>query len=418
MEAPPVFAPKRTPAAHPRYQRYLESPLFTMQASLWRLLLSLTDARRALRLITDRPRLDVVFVTNIRDEAERRRFFAASANPMLHASGPRMHLGGVSGEVRGINVTAEEMLTRQGRKRAKAVFIDAVQWAHDQGARVVLLAASTKRLFGRDGAELKQLFPDMVFTIGDNGTAHLLCQDVERALHRSGLDGRKARILVVGAYGILGTALSEYLLRQGYDVVGYGTNLRLLEAFSAETGMPVCLSLESAGTVDMVVTCTHSADAKLSPQDVALLRRPGRRLLVVDVAEPANLDERCLAACSRWVLRQDAGNGHARGLSYLLGPLSYRRLKLPAHTLFGCFAEAMALHHAIFTEHNPLLYGQDWFQVNHGQMALVAEAFASLGIGLPEPHCFGQAVDSFDLDLPHADTPPYAVLNPPAVAAA
>jgi len=373
-----------------------------MMADAWRLLLTMTDVRRAWRVLTDRPHLDVAFITNLRDEAERRRFFHAKADLHQHTSGPRMHLDGVTGEVRGINVTAEEILTRAGRKRAKAVFMDAVAWAHDEGARVVLLAAATKRLFGHDGAELKARFPDMVFTIGDNGTAHLLCQDVERAMARARLDKSRARVLVVGAYGHLGRAVSQHLMGQGCDVVGYGTNLRLLEAFSAETGTPVSLSLENAGFFDVVVTCTHSTDAKLTPADVSLLRQPDRKLLVVDVAEPANLDERCLAACQRWVIRQDAGNGYAADLSYLLGPLSYRKLRLPARTVFGCFAEAMALHRAIFTEHNPLMLGRDWFDVNPAQMALVAGAFEDMGLGLPEPHCFGRPVGAFDLSLPQA----------------
>lgn len=371
-----------------------------MLADAWRLLLTCSDVRRGLRTLTDRPRLDVAFITNLRDEAERRRFFRRGAPLDGHASGPRMYLGGVSGAVRGINVTAEEILTRQGRKRAKAVFVDAVTWAREEGARVVLLAASTKRLFGRDGAELKDRFPELVFTIGDNGTAHLLCQDVERALALAGLERRRASILVVGAYGILGTALSTHLRQQGCDVVGYGTNQALLETFSAETGTPVCLDLAHAGHFDLVVTCTHSAESRLRVQDVEQLRRPGRRLLVVDVAEPANLDESTLAACGPRVLRQDAGNASAPGLSYLLGPLSYRKLRLPARTVFGCFAEAMALHRSIFTEHNPMALMRDWFDVNPANMALVAEALRSLGLGLPQPHCFGRPVGAFDLALP------------------
>jgi predicted amino acid dehydrogenase len=373
-----------------------------MMADAWRLLLTMTDVRRAWRVLTDRPHVDVAFITNLRDEAERRRFFHAKADLYQHASGPRMHLGGVTGEVRGINVTAEEILTRAGRKRARAVFMEAVAWAHDEGARVVLLAAATKRLFGHDGAELKARFPDMVFTIGDNGTAHLLCQDVERAMAQAGLDKAHARVLVVGAYGHLGRAVSRHLMNQHVNVVGYGPNLRLLEAFSAETGTPVSLSLENAGFFDMVITCTHSVEAKLTPTDVSLLRQPDRKLLVVDVAEPANLDERCLAACRSWVVRQDAGNAYAGKLSYLLGPLSYRKLRLPARTVFGCFAEAMALHRAIFTAHNPLMLGRDWFDVNPAQMALVAAALEDMGLGLPAPHCFGQPVGSFDLGLQQA----------------
>jgi hypothetical protein len=67
--------------------------------------------------------------------------------------------------------------------------------------------------------------------------------------------------------------------------------------------------------------------------------------------------------------------------------------------VFGCFAEAMALYHAVYREQQHLLLNQDWFEVSAFNQHLVAEAFHSLRIGLPEPHCFGQAVTDFDLSF-------------------
>lgn len=372
--------------------------------TVWRSLLAAADWRCHLRRITDRPALDVVFVTNLRDEAERQRFFTPGAALDRHASGPRMHLGPVAGAIRGINVTAAEILDRDGRRRARSVFMDAVRWAQDQGARTVLLAASTKRLFGRDGHELKERFPGMLFTIGDNGTAWLLCRDVERAARLSGFNSlREARVLVVGAYGILGTAVSRHLQAQGCQVAGWGANTAQLEELSSRTGLPVCMNLETAGHFDIVVTCTHSDSSRLTAAQVELLRTPGRRLVVVDVAEPANLDAATLAQCAGQVIRQDAGNAHSPQLQYVLGELSHAKLHLPRGTVFGCFAEAMALHHAVYLEHHVPVLQHDWFQVNPAQMRLVAQAFDDLQLGLPEPHCFGQPLPAFTREL--APTP-------------
>ena len=367
-----------------------------MLSTLWRAALAAADHRKAMRLLTDRPGLDVAFITNIRDEAERRRFFPAGSPAHRHASGPRIYLGDVAGQVRGIPFTAAQMVDREERKRAKKVFIDAVAWSQDQGARVVLLAASTKRLFGRDGAELRERFPELLFTIGDNGTAHLLCHDVARAIRRAGL--LRPRILVIGAYGILGSAVSRELQRQRHDVVGYGVNAGLLSRFWAETGIQVTSDLEHAGHFDVVVACTHSEESKLDPAAVDHLRRPHRRLLVVDVAEPANLDAETLARCAGKVVRQDAGNGHSPHLKYVLGPLSWNKLHLSQGTVFGCFAEAMSLFHAVYREHNPSALTRDWFEVTDGNMALVREAFQSLDLGLPAPHCFGRLVTDFGLE--------------------
>ena len=370
-----------------------------MLSTLWRILLCVSDWRRAVRKLLGQPALDVVFITNIRDEAERRRFFPAHADRLHHASGPRMHLHGVAGQVRGINFTAEEMYTAEGRRQAKGVFIDAVRWAETQGAKVVLLAASTKRLFGRDGAELKKRFPHMVFTIGDNGTALMLCADVERAITESGLDRHKLRILILGPYGILGQAVTAHVQQQGYQAVGHGGNRKLLIEMSARTGLPIAHDLADVGQVDLVVACTHSTEAKLTVAAIEHLRRPRQRLVVVDVAEPANLDEATWRKCAHGVVRQDAGNAHSPHLHYVLGALSHGKLHLSKGTVFGCFGEAMALYDRIFRQHDAEALRHDWFEVTPGQTALVGDAFAALDLGLPAPHCFGRPVDSFYLPL-------------------
>ncbi len=397
-----------------------------MLANLWRGLLAGADYRRVLRLLTNKPKLDVVFITNVRDEAERQRFFSSDADRGRHASGPRMHLKGIAAAVRGINATADEMYTREGRKKAKAIFVEATQWAQDQGAKVVLLAASTKRLFGRDGAELKALFPNIVFTIGDNGTASLLCQDIDRALSHADLiqqgegEHRLPRILVIGPYGLLGDVVTRHLLNQGHHVVGFGANVALLHAYSSETGLPISEDLQTAGEFDLVVACTHSQEAKLSQQSIESLRRTNRRLLVVDVAEPANLDAQTLALCAQHVVRQDAGNGYSSSLRYVLGAWSWRKLHLARGTVFGCFAEAMALYHAIYRQHDHLALKRNWFDINPFNITLVNEAFKYLEIGLPRPHCFGQVVSSFDLQMRLSDKAkdtPVAPSDRPAVTA-
>ena len=151
--------------------------------ALWRALNHIADWRAHWRYLTGRPAIDVVIITNIRDEKERRLFWGNRAPACGHSDGARIYLNDVAARIRGLYVTAEELMSKQGRQLAKRQFISAVQWADRRGAKVVLLAASTKRLFGRDGAELKAMFPHMLFTIGDNGTALLLCQDCLRRLN-------------------------------------------------------------------------------------------------------------------------------------------------------------------------------------------------------------------------------------------
>lgn len=370
-----------------------------MLSNIWRFFLALVDWRTLLRVATGRPAVDVVFITNLRDEAERKRFFGRLVPRLGHANGPRMHLNGVAGRVRGIFVTAEDMLTKEGRRLAKQQFIAATEWAERKGARVILLAASTKRLFGRDGHELKRRFPNLLFTIGDNGTANMLHQDIIRALNAAALRPAGSRIMVIGPYGILGTCVTRELTLAGYDVVGYGANEHALAEVAAEFGITAASRVKDIGRVDAVVACTHSAAAKLSPADIDDLRRPGRKLLVMDVAEPANLDMAAYAACRDVVVRQDAGNAWSDRLSYVLGPLSWSKLMLNRGVVFGCFAEALSLYHAIHHRGRAALAERDWFVVDVTNMAYAEVVLADMGFAPPAPRCFGKPVTSFQLSL-------------------
>lgn len=365
-----------------------------MLADLWRLMVALCDVRALARFLTGRPPVDVVFITNLRDEAERQRFFGRRVPRLGHANGPRLYLNGVAGRVRGIFVTAEEMLTRDGRRLAKAQFIAATEWAERHGARVILLAASTKRLFGRDGAELKARFPHLLFTIGDNGTANMLLADVFRALQTHAIAPGRGRVLVIGPYGILGSAILQPLRDAGYEVVGYGGNASALAEVQAKHGIAVHTRIADIGQVDAVVACTHSQSAKLQAEDVASLSRPGQRLVVVDVAEPANLDIEQYARCRTRVIRQDAGNAYSAQLHYVLGGLSWRLLMLSRGVVFGCFGEALALHYNIHTLGVSWLAGRDWFQVTTANRQCIDSAFEHIGLGLPAPRCFGQPVET------------------------
>jgi hypothetical protein len=125
-----------------------------------------------LRIITKKPNVvDVVFISNLRDDIDRRRYVGYINAKCGHFNANRFWFGNISGRVRVINSTAADIFTVKGRKKAQAQFISAVEWAERKGVRVVLFAATTKRLFSAEKMEqLKLEFPSIVFTIGDNGT--------------------------------------------------------------------------------------------------------------------------------------------------------------------------------------------------------------------------------------------------------
>ncbi len=367
-------------------------------SSSYRNALGLFEFKAHWRAFTLRRRYDAVFISNLRDKRDRRITLGNKKIPSGHFAGPGIYFKHLIGKIRLLDVTTQDILTASGRNRAQEAFIRAVEWAEQQGTRVILLAAITKRLFGEFGYELKTRFPGMLFTIGDNGTAWTLTQEVLNALKHFSLPPERTRIAVLGATGILGEMVIQTLLREGYfEVIGVGNHRGRLSQLARRYEIEIHDSLDIPGKVDAVVACTHHPRLRLTAQHIQKLRRPFRKLLVIDVAEPANLSPREYRKARPAVVRQDAGNLFYPGLRFVLNPLTTRIIHLHPGVIFGCFAEAFTLAH--YFDKDIRVHQYDWFQVNEKQMQYIGLLMQSLGFFIPSPLCFGKPVNEFTLTL-------------------
>lgn len=365
---------------------------------IWRFFVTVFNWRGVLRMILRRKQLDVVFISNMRDDDDRKNLLGWIHPSKGHFNGQLFWLKGkISGRLRLIDAIAEDLVVPSGRKKAQNQFLAAVKWAQKRGVKVILLAASTKRLFGRDGEKLKNLFPDLTFTIGDNGTAILLLKDTLRALRKAGLFPDNSRIGILGPYGILGEVVTEFLVKVGYHVIGAGSDVTRLENMAKSYGIEICQNFEEMDKVDAVIACTHSEKIRITADNEKLIRRQNQKLLVIDVAEPANLSIEEYEKCNNVVIRQDAGNAYNPDLEYVLGRISYKRLRLTNGVIFGCFAESLAL--ALALEQGEDIKNIDWFSVNNQNIDKISKLFERYGFQLPSPVCFGEPVTSFNLSL-------------------
>jgi len=369
----------------------------TIASRIWRGLVASADWRATIRKGMSKGAVDAVFISNMRDKIDRKRYLGKNHPECGHFNGNRYWVEDVSGRIRILDRTTDELATAEGREKARTFFIDATGWARRNGARVVLLAASTKRLFGEDGKALKKRFPDVLFTIGDNGTFWVLQAETLNALQSAGLAPESARIGVLGPYGLLGEMIVGTLTAKGFALVGAGPNTAALQDIGRQYGIETCQHFEQMGKVDAVVACTHSEQIRLTAEAVNTLKRRNK-LLVVDVAEPSNLRYREYLKCRDSVIRQDAGNAYSPRLKNVLGAASYRMLRLTRGVAFGCFAEALALAHGLKNGMEADIRVTDWFSVNADNMAKVEALFQPLGFTIPSPRCFGKPIGSFNLD--------------------
>jgi len=339
----------------------------TVVSLTWRFFVAAFDWRTHIRYVLGQDILDVVFISNMRDEKDRRMFLGKYRPKCGHFNGPRYWIKGVAGRTRALDCTAEDFKTPEGRIRIRKLFVDTVQWAQDRGAKVVLLAASTKRLFKKkEIAELKKRFPNIIFTIGDNGTNLILQNEVKRALSSSALKNGNSKIAILGVYGFLGEMMTKVLTERKYNVIGVGKREHELTVMKDKYGIEICKDFDSTGKVDAVIACTHSDAYCLNKEKVNSLRRNKKKLLVVDVAEPSNLKHNEYTECTQEVIRQDAGNAYSPFLQYVLGPISYKMFRLSNGVTFGCFAEALTL--CFFLKENGGINETNWFDVNDKNM--------------------------------------------------
>lgn len=367
-----------------------------MWSEIWRLAVGIADWRTWIRRLFNVPILDVIFITNLRDDVDRSRYIGKKHPKEGHFDGPRYWIKGVAGRTRIINSVSSDLKTVEGCHKAKQQFISAVYWAKKRGVKVVLLAAGTKRLFGKDGHVLKELFPDIIFTLGDNGTSAILQAETSQMIEKYELS-RKSRMMVIGPTGILGGAMVSYFKKNGYDdIVGVGQNIAALNKIKQKYEMDVYINIQQAGTVDLVVACTHNNGFCLTASDVKTIKNPGKKLLVLDVAEPSNFKQLEYEKVKDISIRQDAGNAYSKDLKYVLGAISYKMLRLSRGVTFGCFAEAMAITHALKSG-NEKIFKANFFDINDDNIRLVSELFEDIGFITSSPRSFGEDVVFCDI---------------------
>ncbi len=298
-----------------------------MLAFIWIIIVAILDWRTSLRVISRKPSIDVVFVSNVRDSIDYKRVIGRLFKNSSFISMNRFWLEKrIAGRLLAIVTTTEELLTSSGRRKAREQFLIAVRWAQKRGVKVVLFAAGTKRLFNSD--ELKKLFPDIIFSIGDNGTSQLLIQDTLNYLNKYNLKPNNSRIAVLAPYGFLGEEVTNALTGLGYNVIGAGPNVSGIRRVKEQYKIDVCETFEEMGYVDAVVACTHSEKIRLNAEYSNLIRKTNKKLLVLDVAEPANLTEAEHKKCNDSVIRIDVGNGYCKNLSTVFGAVSWKIIRL------------------------------------------------------------------------------------------
>lgn len=276
----------------------------------------------------------------------------------------------IFGEIILLDILSEETASPQVFKLGQKYLQAAVAYFYSRGIKIVAFTSATKRLAGKNGESVKSLYPEMTFTIGDNGTLLSCLRLIDYCLENI---ERKEEIVIMGA-GFLGEAVISHLLDKGYTNITVFSEQRL----QLPDTIKITSSLKDVGrNVKLFISCTHKYRDRFEPSEFNEIFADSA--VIVDVAVPPGIGDRLYRVLKPNVERYDAGDYFLPGLRYDFDPVL---LQFPAVGFwYGCFTESIFL--GLARENNENLFELNFFQVNQENMELIDSYLKGDSVHIP-----------------------------------
>jgi|GEM_PF-1728426 len=331
-----------------------------------------------------------------------------------------------------IDTLPDKLLNKSGIIKARKQFLHALKYSVENfDIKIVLLAASTKRLFGKEielrvnwegklddnGFTLREFYPNTLFTNGDNGTSSLLELEIESISKKKKIkpenkirclfqkeDFHCSGAIVINGLGLLGTNSLKYLIGKNYcenQIVIISNHTNELQDIIGERDISVFSHLSKisghncigkSSKIKLIINTTHNPSQLITAESISKIQN-GQSIGVIDVAVPYGFPEEEFHKCNN-VFRQDGGNAYVEeGLEYFFNPVI---CGLSENLLYVCFAETIAL--STYLKGNPKeienIRKLNLFNVNKATKDFVKSLFEKYGIGIsPNPFSYNKRID-------------------------
>lgn len=240
---------------------------------------------------------------------------------------PEINVSGTKGFITGITLTARQMMDLPRELVRKHILDAAVFLQNEFGVDIIQLGALTTSVTEGGIWVVKQKEYKGFVNHGDSYTAAVTCQAVLKALQFFDRQPSDQVIAVVGAYGVIGEAVSKLLVPSFHHAILIGRRkekFKELENFlTGDFETTVEMKTKEA---DIVVTATSHPDALLKPEHLA------KDAIVVDVSQPPNLS---LQVCQQ---RPDV---HRIDGGLVEFPVAIAIPGMPSGKNFACIAEVI-----------------------------------------------------------------------------
>ena len=293
-----------------------------------------------MRPLTNRPLIGII--ANPTSKENREQLIAELGEPKNGFLNPlKFTFQDFEGEVVPLDIQPNDILEKSGFEKGKKAMFNAVKYLVDHGAKVICFTASTKRLPGKFGRDIKKIYPDIIFTIGDNTTMISFISIMNHFLNK--LDKKNDLVVCLGA-GFLGEQSVNIFLEQGFKKIVLLTEQKV--DFLADEVRVIRSLEELPNNIKFLAGCSHKY--QINPETFKHLFTKEATILDVCVPPVVNFD--VYQALPTGVTRYNTGDFYLEDVNYQFNP---KLLEFPGpHFWYGCFTEAVMLNLAYFAGEN------------------------------------------------------------------
>jgi predicted amino acid dehydrogenase len=197
---------------------------------------------------------------------------------------PEKNINGIKGHITGLTLTPKEIMSLS-REQVRKKILDAALFLQNklEVDLIQLGALTTSVTSGGKWLTQQKEFKGYV-NHGDSYTAAVTCRTVEKALEHFNKKPLDLTISIVGAYGVIGEAVSKILVPRFKESILIGRRQNKLEELklSLNGNYKTTTTLETKDA-DVIVTATSHPTALLNSSHLK------KNAIIVDVSQPPNL---------------------------------------------------------------------------------------------------------------------------------
>lgn len=243
----------------------------------------------------------------------------------------------VEGYIIAVLLTGEQMVSSP-RKLVHQRILETILFAQDKlEVELIGLGALTASVTNAGRWIIRQPKVRVSITHGDTYATAVAEEGIEKIVTLCGFIPSQVKIAIVGAYGLIGSALTKLLSQKGYQLILAGRNKVKLENLrqelkdlGTENNIYTLIDLEEISDADIVVTATSHPGTLIRPEHLK------HGAVVYDIAQPMNVFPDLIKERPD-VTKIDGAYVDINGikLGFDMGP--------PPKTTFACLAETIMM---------------------------------------------------------------------------